>query len=580
MTSTRKDRYRARQQKLSILREHRGETAQYCVPLPEKENGVTSTYPIHDTLDMFTEAHRSLITAVTTPVSVSSADANALILEIRSRWDHQQMDVLVRSCRNSVLSSVVGPFGLGSFVALLDKDGGPVDTVHNARAGVYATDEEKQKYANLEAYDSALYHKHEDYIAQNRINSDKLAKGTLVDQYSNTVFDPAARKDEQSKPNLDHTYAAANIHADPGRVLADLNGPDLANQKSNLNATNASVNKSKNARTAEEFTEYLDSTADRRELRIHELQQMERTLTDQERKELTKLEKLSQCDPDEVVRAEQRAKADIDQRIDASYYGGKKFLGQLTQTSVKEAGKMGLQQAFGLLLVEFFSASFDEISDAYKHGFRDSLNGERFFDALRARLSRVSSRVAAKWKDALLAFRDGALSGFLSNLVTALINMLFTTAKRTVRVIREGILSIMKAVKVALFPPEGMREGEAADAAMKLIATGTVVSLGLIAEESVEKSIALFLNSTVPLLAPYASTVSAVIVGAMTGIASALVVFGLDSLDIFGVNERKRHEDVMRSLDQLIIECDRNLTSSYNAEMNRHEVILAKLQGQ
>jgi len=239
---------------------------------------------------------------------------------------------------------------------------------------------------------------------------------------------------------------------------------------------------------------------------------------------------------------------------------------------------MGLQQSIGLLLTEFFSAAFDEIIDAYKNGFRESLKNQSFFDALRVRLNRISERVAARWKDALIAFKDGAISGFLSNLVTMLINMLVTTGKRIVRVIREGFMSIMKALKIVLFPPEGMTYAEAGDAALKLVATGITVSLGILAEEVVEKSVSTFFTSNMPLLAPYAGTVSTVFVGAMTGIASALIVYALDKLDLFGIQNQRKHNFIMTELDNLIAESDNNINAMYEYEMGRMGNILKKLQ--
>ena len=137
----------------------------------------------------------------------------------------------------------------------------------------------------------------------------------------------------------------------------------------------------------------------------------------------------------------------------------------------------------------------------------------------------------------------------------------------------------MKALKMALFPPEGMSPGEAADAALKLLATGVTVSLGILAEEAVEKAVTVFFNTNLPILAPYAGTVSAVFVGAMTGIASALLVYGLDKLDIFGTNGVKRHAAVLQELDLLIADSDKRINAMYEEEMGRMDRMLAQLQG-
>lgn len=67
----------------------------------------------------------------------------------------------------TVVKSLTTSFGL-DFLLLEDKHGGDVNTIHNAREGVYASDAERQRYEQREGYDSHHYHSHENYIATNR----------------------------------------------------------------------------------------------------------------------------------------------------------------------------------------------------------------------------------------------------------------------------------------------------------------------------------------------------------------------------------------------------------------------------
>ena len=55
------------------------------------------------------------------------------------------------------------------------------------------------------------------------------------------------------RANLDHVVSAHEIHEDPGRILAGLDGVELANSPENLRYTNESLNKSKSDLTVEEF---------------------------------------------------------------------------------------------------------------------------------------------------------------------------------------------------------------------------------------------------------------------------------------------------------------------------------------
>lgn len=93
------------------------------------------------------------------------------------------------------------------------------------------------------------------------------------------------------------------------------------------------------------------------------------------------------------------------------------------------------------------------------------------------------SNLPSKWEDAVKAFRDGAVSGFISNLLTVVINTVMTTWKRWVRIVREGVTSLYCALKMLAFPPEGMTLEQAAHEASKLLVAGAVVGLGVFGEE-------------------------------------------------------------------------------------------------
>jgi hypothetical protein len=216
-------------------------------------------------------------------------------------------------------------------------------------------------------------------------------------------------------------------------------------------------------------------------------------------------------------------------------------------TGVNEGLKMGTQQAIGILAHEFFDATFDEIYDIYKEGFSNGYNDEKILTILRKRLEKIVIRVKAKWKDVVIAFKDGFISGFFSNIITVFINAFKTTSARLVRIIREGIFSLLKAVKMLAFPPANMTFAQVSHEASKIIATALAVSGGIVLEEYIDNMIRL-----TPGLEIFADTLTAIFVGALTGILTALVIYSLDKLDIFGANEDERHKFIMTTLENNI----------------------------
>lgn len=134
---------------------------------------------------------------------------------------------IFREYERVLVESLVSSFGLDFLIR--DLHGGDVDTIHNVRQiGTdpdmkYKNQQNQADYENRGQYDSSVYHSDAKYRQKNAEVSQQKADGTLKDAYTGKVI----QRDE--KHNLDHVISAKEIHNDPGRVLAGLNGTDLAN---------------------------------------------------------------------------------------------------------------------------------------------------------------------------------------------------------------------------------------------------------------------------------------------------------------------------------------------------------------
>lgn len=470
-------------------------------------------------------------------LEVSSQEVSDLLQFLENDFNDKHFNDLVAACKSDVLSAIVVPFGLGKIVGKFDKNGGNVDTIHNVREGVYATEHEKNKYENKSEYESKNYHAHKDYIETNRQHKKQQEAGFLTDSYTGEKIS------RHNKRDLDHTIAAKEIHEDRGRILADVNGSSLANKASNLHSTDSSINRSKKAETVEQFVAKLENNRPQREIIIKELSQKE-NLTDKERSRLNKLENLEKVDSKKIKEVDDKARKEYNGTLNQEYYTSEKFKKNVAITGVKESAKAGGQQALGLVVYEFFDAVFDELHDIYKNGFSTNSSDDRFLHVLEERLSRIANRIASRWKDVGAAFANGFISGFLSHLVTVAFNMFVRTGKRMVRIIREGFFSLMKAIKMICFPPEGMTVAQAAHEASKLIAAGLVVTGGIAIEQSIDAMI-----KTMPMLEPFADILTSILIGGLTGLATTLIVYAIDKIDFFKVNDDEKHIFVMNKLE-------------------------------
>ena len=482
----------------------------------------------------------------------NQAEADALLAEIQGNLNDEKISSLIEACQRECLQAVIRPFGIGR-VLFQDQIGGNVLTVHNVRneefqtkSNLYTKSGEKSAYDNRGECNGTDYYADKSYIAANRKTSEEQDAGGLLDYITGKNIGANDKKD------LDHVVAKQSIHDDPGRVLAGLTGPELANREANLRATDRTVNRSKQDKNAKEYVSYLRETKiPNLEAKIAKLETSGPLSLEQStflEKEKKKLERLKAVSAEKLEAAEKEAKSDIDKTINKTYYTSKKFLNNTAITSVTEGGKMAIQQAVGVLMEEFVRAAFAEVKDIWQNGFKGKVD-DTFLSALKVRLMRVAQRVHQQWEAAVAALQDGFVSGFLSNILTVIINAFMTTAAKWVRIIREGFMSLYRAMKMLACPPEGMTGAEAAHEALKLLAAGVVTGAGILLEEAIRLALD---GVTVGILTPVIPYITGVGVGLVTGLSTAFSVYMIDHLDLFGVQEKLRHDHVVGKLNQMI----------------------------
>ena len=314
--------------------------------------------------------------------------------------------------------------------------------------------------------------------------------------------------------DFDHNKPLKSMHDDGGFMLSDAKKSEFGADSDNHSFTHQSINRSKGDKDHKEFVEGSNNgdLDKRRTNAVH-------------------------------ARGEQAAEkyvpsAPLEKTIWIAREGAK--------DGIKTGANQGLQQALGALLSGFISSIFEEVKDVISNGWKNGEYSDSWLGVLKVRLGRVVTKVLGQWKNVASAFSTGAISGLLSAISTAVINMFVRTSKNAVRLIREGFMSLMKAIKTLIFPPEGMTMNQAAHEASKVFATGLVVTGGILATES----IATFINGI-----PFADTIAMVIGGLLSGLGSLFVVYLLDKLDLFGVNADERHEFIIGTLEPRIDSC-------------------------
>jgi len=485
---------------------------------------------------------------------VSEKEISDFLTTMETKLNEERLNDLIHSCRNDVLSSIITPFGLGGFVSKFDKNGGNVTTLHNFKEGVTANEQDEKRYIEWEKskenFDRTPYDKdikinkngepvynRNGEVQKTYFNSTKkkdiyktLDEGTTInDGYTGkSLGTKQQNKIEKSNPiDLEHITSVKEIENDPKNHLYSKGDKEserlqdrvsLARDDKNLTITDSSINRSKGSKD-------LLIWANEKNKKDPQKTNAEYYGTDSEllKKEYEKSKKL--------LKKEQLSRQ------------FKKQGTEVVKTSTIEGAKMGAQQALGAVLCEFFSALFDEIHDIFKSGFKNGFEDQTFFEILKNRISRINEKIANKWKDYLKAFAFGSISGFLSNIATVIINMFIRTGKRIVRIIREGFFSLLKAIKILCFPPDGFTFIQAAHEASKLIASGFVITGGILLEQHIDNLI-----KATPFLEPIADIITTILVGGITGLATTFIVFAIDKIDLFKVNANENQKKISELL--------------------------------
>jgi len=144
----------------------------------------------------------------------------------------------------------------------------------------------------------------------------------------------------------------------------------------------------------------------------------------------------------------------------------------------------------------------------------------------------------------------------ISNIVTVIINIFIKTSKNLVKFIREGIMSLVKAIKLIMNPPENMSVAQVYHEATKIITAGVFIGVGVMVEEK----ISLYLKTSG---IPYHDDITAVLVGIVVSLLTGLTVFVFDKIDLFGAENENKFNFLMSKLEEMNYSNLEKIESSY-----------------
>ena len=394
-----------------------------------------------------------------------------------------------KELEKTVINSLTTTFGL-DFLLFKDKAGGDVDTIHNVRQGIWATEKEKQAYGQRGEYKDVKddYHSHDNYIKTGARDKDLQQAGELYDPYRGQIMAASETR------NLDHIIAAKEIHDDEGRVLAGCNGVELANQSSNLQTTHESINKSKKQTPIGDFLDKLPSRIEGFEKDLEKKQERlaklprntpeqehkARELEDDIRKDGEKIKALKSIDAKGMRERDKEARKNYNGTINREYYGSSKFILQTGYSAGLSGLKMGARQMLGLVMAEIWFELRTQVPKILE-SMQKQFSFEKFIAHIKDVFQGIWHRVKERFKDFLTGFKDGVFGGVMSSVTTTIFNIFATTQKAAIKIIREIWGQLCKAFKLIFFNPEKLGFLDLCKALTGVLSAAAGVTIGSIA---------------------------------------------------------------------------------------------------
>lgn len=369
-------------------------------------------------------------------------------------------DNLFTQYNRVIIEALLTSFGL-DLLLIKDQYGGDVDTVYNVRKidtdsnMTYKNQRNMENYKNLEAYDSALYHKDKNFSDIKHEARVKFFEDfkPIKDEYTGNdigFYGHSKGISPDKKAELDHIISASEVHHDRGRVLAGLDGKKLANSDENFAWTNKSLNASMQDKNIKEYVNSSD--------------------------------KINDFTKERMLEKDKEAREIYNRKINIAYYTSINFRKDVFNSAAKVGVRMGIRQALGFVLTEVVFAVMDEFKKIKVTKLKEILA------SVTKGIKKGFENAKLKYKEIIEKLKSGVLAGIIASLSTTLINTFFTTTKNIVRVIRQTWASLIEALKILFFNPNNLPFGERMRTVAKLIVTGASIIISIFIREFLDKS--------------------------------------------------------------------------------------------
>ncbi|WP_321284462.1 hypothetical protein [uncultured Vibrio sp.] len=331
--------------------------------------------------------------------------------------------------------------------------------------------------------------------------------------YTNKTHAKGVNKHQQ-RTEIDHAVPCAEIcnNLKKNKALTDSDIRDIVNVDENLVATSFKNNRGVNIGKFDKSQVQLQKEVDQGY--IDDAKGNRHSLSDDELKVRRNM-----------VGKMEHAQEAMDKKTNQKVLDNLKGNKEVQKRMASDATDAAANQSLGDVIIFMIKPLYYELKDCFINGIEEGVNASSFKAALLIRMNRIKNFVLDQAGNVL---KDGVFSffkNFLSMVLEGIVNCFVGIFKSIFRMVKEGFKVLMQIVPI--LRDEKRTMSEKGDAILKLAAS----SLTIFASIGIES----WLNS-VGIGEPWSIIVSSV----LTAVLTALTMYLIDKMDLFGLKEEAR----------------------------------------
>lgn len=375
------------------------------------------------------------------------------------------------------------------------------------------------------------------YKKANNEMKEQQISGNLKDEYTGKNIN------QNDKANLDHVVSRKELYENARRKQAGIDTKDLANMDENLKATNESLNKSKGAKSIDEYTDPAKR------------EQREKDLREQNEHANKKIDNSNKSDLEKQMEKEKNDKRlndkldaddELMKKVDAEARKAinKDIIKGVAKETAKKAGKDALKQ----MAVTGLFALLKEVMNGFVRFLKSKAKSfKNFLEELKNAIKSFLNKI--------INILHTGVSSAIGTIASEIFGPIVSTFKKLSSLIKQGVSSLMEAIRYLR-----NKDNKNKPFGIKVAQVGKIITVGLAASGAIflgdffEKLLLSVpgMQVELPLLGSLANVIGMFLASLVSGLVGAI---GINLIDKFIAKKQKAEatKSILEKGNQVII---------------------------